>query len=556
MTGSKTLTGIGVGSGVAISRVLKMGEALPEPEDVISDKPVAKEKEIARDALANVAKDLRERGEKAGDEAKQVLDAQALMAEDPGLVPAIDAAIGNGKTAQRAIFESFMQYREMLKMAGGYMAERVADLDDVRQRAVAAAVGVQAPGVPESDSEFILIASDLAPADTALLDLNKVKALVTQEGGPTSHTAILARAKGIPAVVGVETLLELEEETEVIVDAGLGKVLVNPDKDAIAKAKKKQETLSSMKIIEKGEGKTKDGQHIALMANVGSAKDAPEAIEADVEGVGLFRTEFLFLDSDTPPSYEKQYEAYKELFDAFSGKKVVARTLDAGADKPLSFLNFNEEPNPALGERGIRVCRNTPDIFETQIKALADAAKDSEADVWVMAPMIVDAEETKYFVDLCNKFGIKHAGCMVETPSSALLADQILEIGDFASIGTNDLTQYTLAADRMLAATAGFQDPWHPAVLRAIGMTAKAGKKNDKTVGVCGEAAADEILALVLTGLGVSYLSMSAPAVAQVRTHLAEYTMEEMEQMAEAAVNSIDTKTAKDAVNKLLHSNL
>ncbi|MFT4147804.1 MAG: phosphoenolpyruvate--protein phosphotransferase [Micrococcaceae bacterium] len=549
---SETLKGTGVGSGLAVAPLIKMGDKLPEPEDKPSELSPEEENTKAEAALDSVATELRERGEKAGGDAQQVLEAQALMAEDPGLLPLIKQNIDDGKTAERGIYEAFVNYRAMLEAAGGYMAERVSDLDDVRQRAIAAAMGVPAPGVPEPDHEFILAAQDLAPADTALLDLDKVKGIVTEHGGPTSHTAILARAKGIPAMVGVAGILDQDEKSPAILDAGQGTIVINPDKETIAAAQKKADELTQRTILTEGPGQSKDGHHIPLYANVGSVKDAQEAIDAGVEGIGLFRTEFLFLDSDTPPSYDEQYKAYKDLFDEFPKQKVVARTLDAGADKPLSFLNFDEEPNPALGARGIRICRETPEVFDTQLKALGEAAKDSAADVYVMAPMIVDTEDTQYLVEECEKFGIKKPGVMIETPSAALNADAILQKCEFASIGTNDLTQYTMAADRMLASTAKFQTTWNPAVLKLIQVAADAGNKNKKTVGICGEAAADPQLALVLAGLGVGYLSMSASAVAEVRTTLAYYTFDQMKDMADAAVNSSNAEEAQEAVKALL----
>ncbi len=273
-----------------------------------------------------------------------------------------------------------------------------------------------------------------------------------------------------------------------------------------------------------------------LLANLGSPKDAAAAVELGAEGVGLFRTEFLFLDSKTAPTVDDQRAQYTELLSHFPGRKVVVRALDAGADKPLSFLNDAHEENPALGLRGLRALRASEPILRDQLTALAQADADTEADLWVMAPMVSDSEETDYFVKLGRELGLKTVGVMAEVPSLAVLADQVLEIADFVSIGTNDLTQYTLAADRMLGSVAHFQDPWHPAVLRLVKLLGDAGRASGKSVGICGEAAADPQLAVVLVGLGATTLSMTPAALADVRAELALHSLAEAQALAAKAI--------------------
>jgi phosphotransferase system enzyme I (PtsI) len=292
------------------------------------------------------------------------------------------------------------------------------------------------------------------------------------------------------------------------------------------------------------DGALKDGHKVPLLANLGSPKEAAGAVELGAEGVGLFRTEFLFLDSSTAPTVEQQEVQYTELLAAFPGKKVVVRALDAGADKPLSFLNDAHEENPALGLRGLRALRVKENILRDQLTALANAQAATEADLWVMAPMVSDAEETDYFCALARELGIRVAGVMAEVPSLALVADQVLETADFVSIGTNDLTQYTMAADRMLGSVASFQDPWHPAVLRLIKQLGDAGAAVGKPVGVCGEAAADPNLAIVLVGLGVTTLSMTPAALADVRASLLTVTLDEAKARAARALNG---RTAAEA---------
>ena len=282
-----------------------------------------------------------------------------------------------------------------------------------------------------------------------------------------------------------------------------------------------------------------------LLANVGRPEEAAAALELGAEGVGLFRTEFLFLDSKTPPTVEQQTEQYAAMLRAFEGKKVVVRVLDAGADKPLAFLNDDDEENPALGLRGIRALRANEKVLRDQLQALADADAATDADLWVMAPMIANAEETEYFVTISREYGLKTVGAMAEVPSIALQGSQVLERCDFVSIGTNDLTQYTFAADRLLGTVAQFQDPWQPAVLRLVGMLGDAGAAADKPVGVCGEAAADPALAAVLVGLGVTSLSMSAAALGDVRAELKSVTLEEARERAARALTAVDAAEAR-----------
>ncbi|MBQ3358951.1 MAG: phosphoenolpyruvate--protein phosphotransferase, partial [Microbacterium sp.] len=295
-------------------------------------------------------------------------------------------------------------------------------------------------------------------------------------------------------------------------------------------------------------GALADGTAIPLLANLGKPADAADAVERGAEGVGLFRTEFLFLSATQAPTIAQQRESYRELLAAFPGKKVVVRMLDAGADKPLAFLNDAHEENPALGLRGLRSLRASEDILREQLTALAEADAATSADLWVMAPMVTTVEETAYFTGLAREYGLKTAGVMVEVPASALLADRVLAHADFASIGTNDLTQYTMAADRLLGSVASFQDPWHPAVLRLVREVGAAGSRLGKPVGICGEAAADPLLAVVLVGLGATSLSMAPAALADVRHALSERTLDEARNLAELALAADDAAGARLAV--------
>ena len=541
------LRGVGIGLGVAQGPVARMAEPLPAPSDAPSTLSVDEEKARVTDAVAAVARELEERGTQAGGAAREVLEAQAMMAEDPTLADEVNARLAQGKTGEFAVFDAFASFRDQLTALGGYLGERAADLDDVAQRVIARLRGVAAPGVPDPGHPFVLVAKDLAPADTALLDLDKVLALVTTEGGPTSHTAILAREKSIVAVVGAVDATGLRDGENVIVDAAAGVVTTQPTAGELDRAHRRAADRAAAASAPITDGALADGTPIPLLANLGNADGAAEAVALGAEGVGLFRTEFLFLSANQAPTVEQQREAYTRLLAAFPGKKVVVRVLDAGADKPLAFLNDAHEENPALGLRGLRALRASEDILREQLTALAEADAFTDADLWVMAPMVATVEETEYFVDIARDYGIKTAGVMVEVPSSALLADRILEHADFASIGTNDLTQYTLAADRLLGSVAGFQDPWHPAVLRLVREVGEAGRVHGKPVGICGEAAADPLLAVVLVGLGATSLSMAPTALADVRATLLEHTLDQARDIASAALAASDAASARAA---------
>ena len=543
------LHGIGVGRGVAVGPILRMPDPLPEPTDSPRSADAAAELATVTSALSTVAAELLARGETAGGAARDVLEAASLMAQDPTLVDDVTARIESGKTGERAVFEAFGMFQDMLIGMGGLMAERATDLGDVSQRIIAHLRGVPAPGVPTSDSPFILVAPDLAPADTALLDLDRVLGLITRDGGPTSHTAILARSKSIPAIVGVAGALDLTDGTVVIADAATGSVRVAPNDSEVSDVRRRIAERAAAAAAPITDGMLADGTRVPLLANLGSPKDAAAAVELGAEGVGLFRTEFLFLDSKSAPTVEEQRVQYTELLSHFPGKKVVVRALDAGADKPLSFLNDAHEENPALGLRGLRALRLREPILRDQLTALVLSEAETEAELWVMAPMVSDSEETEYFVALGKELGLKIVGVMAEVPSLAVLADQVLESADFVSIGTNDLTQYTLAADRMLGSVAHFQDPWHPAVLRLVKLIGDAGATSGKPVGICGEAAADPQLAVVLVGLGATTLSMTPAALADVRAELATVTLEQARQRAAAALGARTAAGARAAAS-------
>ncbi|MFD3525283.1 phosphoenolpyruvate--protein phosphotransferase [Streptomyces sp. NPDC058653] len=550
-----TLRGVGVSHGVAIGEVRHMGTAVLEPPaKQIPTEDAEREQGRARQAVEAVAADLNARGNLAGGEAQGVLEAQAMMAQDPELMTDVERRIADGTTAERAVYEAFASYRDLLAGAGEYLAGRVADLDDVRNRIVARLLGVPMPGVPDSDEPYVLVARDLAPADTALLDPTLVLGFVTEEGGPTSHSAILARQLGVPAVVALPGAVELAEGTMVAVDGGSGEVFTEPSAEKRAELAKAEEARRAALAASSGPGATSDGHKVPLLANVGGPADLPAALEAGAEGVGLFRTEFLFLDdSKRAPSEEKQVAVYRQVLEAFPEGRVVVRVLDAGADKPLDFLTPADEPNPALGVRGLRSLLDHPDVLRTQLTALSKAAEGLPVYLEVMAPMVADRTDAKAFADACREAGLNAKfGAMVEIPSAALRARSILQEVEFLSLGTNDLAQYTFAADRQVGAVSRLQDPWQPALLDLVAMAADSAGAEGKSCGVCGEAAADPLLACVLTGLGVTSLSMGAASIPYVRATLAKYSLAQCERAAAAARAADTAEQARAAAQAVL----
>jgi phosphoenolpyruvate-protein phosphotransferase (PTS system enzyme I) len=545
------LNGIGVCPGIAVGPLVRMPDPVPEPSAGPSQVADANaERSRISPAMEAVAAELRARAEKSKAETRAVLEATSYMAVDPGMMDlAISGVVERHLSAARAVYEAANTFRDMLAAAGGYIGARVADIEDVRDRIVAAVLGVPMPGIPDPGHPFILVARDLAPADTATVDPEKVLGFVTTEGGPTSHTAILARTLGVPAVVAASGALSVAEGTTVVLDGGAGTVDIAPNDAAVQDAEKRMAARRGAKRVWSGEGATSDGRRILLLANVGDPKSAQAGAAAGAEGVGLFRTEFLFLDSAKEPTVAEQEEAYAGVFAAFpDGKKVVVRTLDAGADKPLAFLDQGEEPNPALGVRGVRVAFEQSGILDRQLQAISRAAERSSSDVWVMAPMIALASEAEWFSAKVREHGLKTPGVMVEVPAAALNAEQILGVTEFASIGTNDLAQYTLAADRMAGPLAALNDPWQPALLKLVGFTGAAGEKRGKTVGVCGEAASDPVLAMVLVGLGVTSLSMSSRALADVGELLRTVSYDDCKRLAQVALDAGEAQAAKAAV--------
>ena len=559
---SGTLTGTPVVPGLA------HGPALVARTDVSADAIAAfngsdltEETATARfdEVAAQVADGFAAKAGKASGAAAEVLTASAGLARDKGLRGAVVKQLKSGDDLLAAVQAAVESFVTIFTGMGGLMAERVTDLLDIERRMVARIVGEPEPGVPVPDQPSILVAADLAPADTAGLDPAVVLALVTERGGPTSHTAIIARQLGIPCVVGAAGALEIKGGTRLLVDGVAGTIQIEPDAaDADRQVAADREDRAALATWA-GPGRTSDGQPIRILANVADGESARSAVDkAPVEGVGLFRTELSFLNRTEEPTVDEQAEIYGEVLSAMAGegpggreRYVVLRTLDAGSDKPLAFANLTGEENPALGVRGLRLSFGNPGLMERQLDAVALAAKAAGTETWVMAPMVATVAEAADFAAQVRERGLK-PGVMVEVPSAALLAHRMLEVVDFLSIGTNDLTQYTMAADRMATDLAHLTDAWQPAVLQLIAITAEAGRQAGKSVGVCGEAAADPMLACALVGMGITSLSMAAAAVRPVGAMLGKVSSTQCREAAEAALSASDPMAAREAARAAL----
>ncbi|GAB3354032.1 putative PEP-binding protein [Modestobacter lapidis] len=554
LAGPAVFAGTPVVPGVAVGPVVRPAGAVRLPEGgaapvAEADRPVERDRFAA--AAGAVARRLAARAAAATGVSAEVLSSTAQLATDRGLLSAVEQRIDAGASAAVATVGAAQQFVELFTGLGGVMAERATDVRDVRDRIVAELTGQGEPGVPAPETPSVLLADDLAPADTAGLDPARIVALATRLGGATSHTAIIARQLGLPCVVGVGGLGDVPSGALVLVDGERGTVTVDPEPVAARARVAEAQAVTAALASYRGPGSTRDGHPVQVLANVQDGVGARAAAAAHAEGVGLLRTELAFFGHATEPPVDEQAAGYAEVFAAFPGGKVVLRTLDAGSDKPLAFATPPDEANPALGVRGVRVARRDPGLLTRQLDAVAQAARSTGATPWVMAPMVATVAEAADFAAAVRARGLV-PGVMVEVPSVALLADRFLEHLDFLSIGTNDLSQYTLAADRLSAELADLTDPWQPALLALVRATAAAGERAGKPVGVCGEAAADPLLACVLVGMGVTSLSCAAGSVAGVGAKLATVDLADCRRAARAALAAADPSAARLAARAAL----
>ncbi|MCK6204080.1 phosphoenolpyruvate--protein phosphotransferase [Bacillus infantis] len=550
------LQGIAASSGIAIAKAYR----LVEPDLSFSKKTVEDaDNEVGRfqQALATSKSELeaiREKAEKdLGADKAAIFDAHLLVLSDPELISPIEDKIKTEKVnAEQALKETADMFVSMFEqMDNEYMKERAADIRDVTKRVLSHLLGVQVVNPSMIAEEVIIIAEDLTPSDTAQLNRQFVKGFTTDIGGRTSHSAIMARSMEIPAVVGTKTATEeIQNGDMVIVDGLTGQVHVNPTPEAIESYKEQNATFEAQKAewakLVNEKTVSADGHHVELAANIGTPKDLKGVINNGGEAVGLYRTEFLYMGRDQLPTEEEQFEAYKAVLEGMEGKPVVVRTLDIGGDKELPYLNLPKEMNPFLGFRAIRLCLEEQDIFRTQLRALLRAS--SYGNLKIMFPMIATLDEFRQGKAILEEEkqklsseGVKTAdkielGIMVEIPSTAVLADQFAKEVDFFSIGTNDLIQYTMAADRMNERVSYLYQPYNPAILRLVKMVIDAAHKEGKWAGMCGEMAGDETAIPLLLGLGLDEFSMSATSILKARSQILRLSTEEMKELAEKAL--------------------
>ncbi|EJE7235377.1 TPA: phosphoenolpyruvate--protein phosphotransferase [Clostridium botulinum] len=525
--------GIAASKGYAIGKIfIKEDINIEVVEKSIDD--TEKEKERFKSALSNTREQLERIKDKAqkevGAEKAAVFDSHIMLLDDPEFAGAVEMNIESNKVnSEKALQEVIDMYSSIFaSMEDEYMRERGADIKDVGKRIMLNIMGKSVNSMDDLDRDTIIVAQDLTPSDTAQLDKDKVIAFLTNIGGRTSHSAIMARTLEIPAIVGMKDITEsVKNDDVVIVDGTEGVVIINPDKETIEKYEKSKESFlrekEELKKLINVETVTKAGKRVEVCGNIGKPQDVHQVLENGGEGVGLFRTEFLYMDRDNMPSEDEQFESYKYAVEKMEGKPVVIRTLDIGGDKKLPYLEMPEEMNPFLGYRAIRLCLDRKELFKVQLRALLRAS--AFGNLKIMFPMISSLSEFKAAKELLkecmNELKAEgkefnenlETGIMVEIPAAAICADELAKHVDFFSIGTNDLIQYTLAADRMNEKISYLYDPMHPAVLRLIKMTIDAAHKEGKWCGMCGEMAGDENAIATLVEYGLDEYSMSASSI-------------------------------------------
>ena len=572
-----TLQGIAASDGIAIAKVY----TLTEPDLSFSKVSVEDtENEISRleKALEVSTKEIELIKETAlknlGEEEAQVFEAHLMVLSDPEFVGQVKDAITsqkvNAEHALKEVSDMFISIFAGME-DNPYMQERAADIRDVSKRILANLLGVKIPSPATIKDEVVVVAGDLTPSDTAQLNRQYVKAFVTDIGGRTSHSAIMARSLEIPAIVGTKEITSLAKDGDLIIIDGLsGDVFLNPSEDVVAEYRAKAEAFAAQQAewekLKDADTFTRDGHQVELAANIGTPKDLEGVIHNGAEGVGLYRTEFLYMDSHDMPTEEDQFEAYKAVLEGMNGKPVVVRTMDIGGDKELPYLPLPHEMNPFLGYRAIRISLNEPEMFRTQLRALLRASVYGK--LRIMFPMIatlndfrgakalLEEEKAKLVAEGVAVSDDIQVGIMIEIPAAAVLAHQFAKEVDFFSIGTNDLIQYTMAADRMNERVSYLYQPYNPSILTLIKHVIDSAQKEGKWAGMCGEMAGDQTAVPLLVGLGLDEFSMSASSVLKTRSLISKLTLEEMKALADKAINECATvqeveALVEEAVSKL-----
>jgi len=565
------LKGVAASSGIAIGKAYKLEtpkvviektEGQPDQQKALFEKAVSQ-------AVSDIEKIKAKAEGKLAPEELEIFDAHLAVAKDPAMKDGVEGMIDSDHVNAAYAVDSFA--KNMISIFEGmddeYMKARAADIKDVTDRIKYHILGVSVADLSLLSEEAIIVAQDLTPSDTAQMDKRYAKGFVTAEGSRTSHSAIMARSLEVPAIVGIKGLMDQVKHGDMlIIDALKGEVLVNPDAQTIAdyaaRAKKYQEEVAALKKYRDQPSVTKDGHKVLMVANIGTPDDAQAVIDNGGEGVGLFRTEFLYMNSKALPTEDEQFEAYKKVLVAMNGKPVVVRTLDIGGDKKLPYLPIDPEMNPFLGYRAIRLCLDRPEIFRTQLRALLRASIYGH--LCIMFPMIATVDEFKkarayYDEERANliKEGVKvgdqvEVGMMVEIPAAAVLADKFAELADFFSIGTNDLNQYTMAADRMSPKVSYLYQPYNPSILRLIANTIKAAHsgKKCKWCGMCGEMAGEKDAVPVLLGLDLDEFSMSASSLLRARAMATSLDYQQCRQLAAEALDCSSCQEVLDLIHR------
>ncbi|SBD94213.1 Phosphoenolpyruvate-protein phosphotransferase of PTS system [Staphylococcus aureus] len=567
---SKLIKGIAASDGVAIAKAYLLVE--PDLTFDKNEKVTDVEGEVAKFNSAIEASKveltkIRNNAEvQLGADKAAIFDAHLLVLDDPELIQPIQDKIKNeNANAATALTDVTTQFVTIFEsMDNEYMKERAADIRDVSKRVLSHILGVELPNPSMIDESVVIVGNDLTPSDTAQLNKEFVQGFATNIGGRTSHSAIMSRSLEIPAIVGTKSITqEVKQGDMIIVDGLNGDVIVNPTEDELIAYQDKRECyFADKKELQKlrdADTVTVDGVHAELAANIGTPNDLPGVIENGAQGIGLYRTEFLYMGRDQMPTEEEQFEAYKEVLEAMDGKRVVVRTLDIGGDKELSYLNLPEEMNPFLGYRAIRLCLAQQDIFRPQLRALLRASVYGKLNI--MFPMVATINEFREAkaILLEEKENLKNEGhdisddielgIMVEIPATAALAAVFAKEVDFFSIGTNDLIQYTLAADRMSERVSYLYQPYNPSILRLVKQVIEASHKEGKWTGMCGEMAGDETAIPLLLGLGLDEFSMSATSILKARRQINGLSKNEMTELANRAVDCATQEEVIELVN-------
>ncbi|MGN1399274.1 MAG: phosphoenolpyruvate--protein phosphotransferase [Erysipelotrichaceae bacterium] len=562
------LKGIAASSGITIAKAYK----LETPQITIEkrDANPCEEIEKFQNALSASRKDIETIKEKAAgklsEEELEIFDAHLMVVDDPAMSDEVTTMIENEKVnAEYALDVVSGNYITMFEsLDDEYMRERAADIKDVTTRIKYHLLGVAISDLSLIDEEVIVVAHDLTPSDTAQLDKKFTKGFATEIGGRTSHSAIMARSLEIPAVVGIASIMsEVKHGDLLVLDALKGEVIVNPDEKTVAeyqvKAEKYQKEVAALKVLKDKETITTDGHKVEIVGNIGTPDDVVGVIDNGGEGVGLYRTEFLYMNSTELPTEEQQFEAYKKVLVAMNGKPVVVRTLDIGGDKKLPYLPIDPEMNPFLGYRAIRLCLDRTDIFRTQLRALLRASAFGKlrimfpmiatVDEFVSAKTILEEEKAKLISENIAVGQDLQVGMMVEIPAAAVLADEFAKYADFFSIGTNDLIQYSMAADRMSEKVSYLYQPLNPSILRLIKLTIDGAHSQGKWCGMCGEMAGEPDAMAVLMGLGLDEFSMSATSILKARSIANSINYQEMQQLAQKALKCQRAQEVLDLIH-------